>query len=485
MARHPSRFDLAAWFDGEGFDSVGWHVAACERCRRTVEDMELVRAATRGDPMPIGRRPRRRLVHTGVALAAVSALVLAALGRGALHTPEPGAPSVASHPTTSASTPEGSHGTSRHGGRPSNGVAPVPSSSSGAPAAPTDRNTNPAAPAEAPSPASAAQPEPPLVLGVVVPAAGPDAAEGRDVVEAVRKAVEVESAEGLDGHRVELEVLTPAEAEHGDQDRVLVGGFGDAPQGNGWVLPADPAADGTAVVSGELDAHDAGMRLAQDFLDRGFDGPIGVIVGEGPDAELADGIATVAPVRTVEVSHHTSCTRQVLDLRLAGVTALAVAGPPALQSRCTAAAKEQTWQPQGGILLPPSAAYAGLQGDSWIAGARTVLGFAWPTDSTTGAEWFRQQVPGTTSYRALVSFAAAELALEVLRADGDVTPELVRAGTWRSPLFRFDDGVNQSARVVVASQDGWLTPGTDATGGSAGEGPSLVGSSPPIASPTA
>jgi hypothetical protein len=70
-------------------------------------------------------------------------------------------------------------------------------------------------------------------------------------------------------------------------------------------------------------------------------------------------------------------------------------------------------------------------------------------------------VKGTTSYRALVSFAAADLAIRVIRAEGDLSTRLVRDGTWSSALYTFSHGVNENERVVVASADGWFTVNTD------------------------
>ncbi|MGH9157280.1 MAG: anti-sigma factor family protein, partial [Acidimicrobiales bacterium] len=47
---HPRGVDLGAWFDGEGADRVGAHVARCHRCRRRVSEMGRIRSWLRAQP---------------------------------------------------------------------------------------------------------------------------------------------------------------------------------------------------------------------------------------------------------------------------------------------------------------------------------------------------------------------------------------------------------------------------------------------------
>ncbi|MGH9148967.1 MAG: hypothetical protein ACRD0F_01325, partial [Acidimicrobiales bacterium] len=83
-------------------------------------------------------------------------------------------------------------------------------------------------------------------------------------------------------------------------------------------------------------------------------------------------------------------------------------------------------------------------------------GLPWPTSPTAGAARFRSAT-GSTSYRALVSFAALELALDAGAAQGSVNLAAIGAGQWRSDLLDYRGSTNQTSRVVVGHPGGWLT----------------------------
>ena len=77
------------------------------------------------------------------------------------------------------------------------------------------------------------------------------------------------------------------------------------------------------------------------------------------------------------------------------------------------------------------------------------------TPDGPGARRYRRQVPYGSSYRAIVSFAAAELALDVLRATGGVTAAPLRSGRWRSDVYDIDGGRNASPRPVTVRFGRW------------------------------
>jgi len=302
----------------------------------------------------------------------------------------------------------------------------------------------------APSPASAPAPAHPdatgpaasrsrevathgLRIGVVAPSA--------DVLQAVGAAVAA-------GKQASLVVLSPSEVATADVD-VVVGGSTAPRLGTPWLLPADPYAGGPGVVRAELDPAEAGAVLADDLIGHGLRGRIGAVVQNGPDATLADGVATRLPVVRADAPAGTDCNREVSQLRFSGVVALAVAGPPALAQACVAAALSIGLPVPGGILLAPSAAYGGVA----ATGTRTVLGLPWPGDESPGAGRFATATRSTT-YPALVAFAATELA-GAMGTTGSITPDALQ-GTWQTDLVDIQHGRNAGAAVVVARNGTWM-----------------------------
>ncbi|MGH9158316.1 MAG: ABC transporter substrate-binding protein, partial [Acidimicrobiales bacterium] len=310
-------------------------------------------------------------------------------------------------------------------------------------------------------PGVASSPAGPLRLGLVVPTRGAQAAEGAAVERIVRQRVVVaNTAGGVAGFPVEL-LVVPAEdvaAVRALAGRVdaLVGGFGaDPPPDTPWLLPADPSIAGSSVVSAETTPRSAGAHLAQALRRKGLRGPIGVVVGSGADAALAAGLASGAATTTVGARPGTSCAPEISDLAAAGAAALAVAGDADLALRCLRALARSSWRPPYGTVLAPSAAYAGIEKLPEALGVRTVLALPWPTSLLPGAARFRASSE-TTSYRALISYAATELAIDVARQSGDLSVASVAAGTWRSDLL---DLVGLSSRmpiVVTAILGTWL-----------------------------
>lgn len=462
FGRHPGRMALGAWFDGEGTGRTGAHVTRCGRCQRHVSELARLRSWLRAQPFvamgdeataPAGAASgpvrRRLLVVTAVAVAL-------AVVAGRSDPPAPG-PLAAGPPATAPDA-----------GRPS----PAPP----APAAPQPAGADPA-PDTAPPPRSstvaqqalarARQPESarPLRLGLVVPTSGAMAAEGDEVATVVRQRVAAANAAGgVAGLPVELEVASAEDpaAVTAMAQRVdaLVGGFGLAapPAGTLWLLPADPAVTGPAVVTAEMTPRQAGAHLAGVLRRQGLQAPVGVIVGTGPDAGLAAGLATRVVTTTVNARDDGTCLAEVLALARSGAGALAVAGSPELASRCLKAAARAAWTPTFGTVVAPAAAYAGLQALPEALGARTVLGLPWATSTASGAARFRSSAR-STSYRALVSFAATELAIDVARQTDELSLESVAAGNWRSDLVDLAGTASRGTTLVVAFLGTWLIAG--------------------------
>jgi len=160
----------------------------------------------------------------------------------------------------------------------------------------------------------------------------------------------------------------------------------------------------------------------------------------------------------------------VLALRRRDVTAVALAVPPDVARRCAAAAARLGWRPGTGLLLAPSAVYAHLERDLVAQGARSAVALLPPGSEDPGAKRFRQAAPGCDSYRALVSFAATELALDAARLNnGAVTTAAVRDHHWHSDLYDVDAGQQTTAHVVAVRFGRW-----------AATGPSRHQSSPPM-----
>lgn len=298
-----------------------------------------------------------------------------------------------------------------------------------------------------------------LRLGLVVPTRGAGAAEGAEVATTVRRRVDAANATGgVGGSPVEL-VVAAAEDESAvaalpGRVSVLVGGFGAAPPtGVSWLFPADPSVGSAGVVPAEASPEVAGQQVGDLLARQRLGGPVGVVVGSGPESALAAGLASRVPTTTAAAVPGTSCVSEVASLRRDGAVALAVAGPPELAARCLRAAAQALWSPPFGTIVAPSAAYAGLDSVNEARGARTVLALPWPTSPGNGPARFRA-AGGARSYRALVSFAATELAIEVARQKGAVSTATVAAGTWRSDLFEMT-GISVRLVSVVLGVEGW------------------------------
>jgi hypothetical protein len=382
-------------------------------------------------------------------------------------------PASGAHPATSEPAPDGSSSapapaTSQ---RPASGARPVSGGTGDAgpsPAAGTGAATPPPAPAAGPA-GGAAQAGPPaktpLRLAVVAPRDGFRGGEGADVVEAARRAVAAANRSRKAGGAPPVELVVVGAEDRSAIDalpgqvQALVGGFGvdRAPGGLPWVLPADPAVDGPGVIRAEQTPAEVGARLGADVASHRPEARVGVIVAGPAEAPMADGLARSVAVERVNAEADTTCEAEVAQLRRQRADVLAVAGPPALARRCAAAART-LGRPAELVLVLPSAAYDHLESDPAAQGARTFLGLPWPTSDESGARRFRAANGGdraVRSYRALVTFAAVEAAVESFTATGSPAPA---SGRFRSDLYDIDGGANRAGAVVRANFGRWAAP---------------------------
>lgn len=461
---HPGELALGAWFDGEGQDRVGAHVLRCGRCQRHVSELSRLRSWLRAQPFVAmgadhvaGDAPPRRGKRPAVVVAALLTAFFVVADRADVPNQLTASASRTTTSTAAAATDAVSSTSSDIVvQRDEVPVAAAPEASATPPAPPTTSRVGPSPDAGLVSPAPG-----PLRLGLVVPARGAMAAEGVEITNIVRQRVAAANASGgVAGLPVELEVA-PAEdpaavAALAKRASVLVGGFGvDAPQGVPWLFPADPAISGGNVIPAESPARAAGIQLGGLLRRQGLNGTVGVIVGSGPDSALAGGLASKVPTTLVTADESGTCMPEITSLARSGAVAMAVAGSPVLAAKCMRAAFGSLWHPAFGTVLAPSAAYAGLQAMPEAVGARTVLGLPWPTSALPGAARFRSTT-SSLSYRALVSYAATELAIDVARRQGSVSLETVKAGTWRTDLIDLSGLTSHVTTLVAAFLGTWL-----------------------------
>jgi hypothetical protein len=234
-----------------------------------------------------------------------------------------------------------------------------------------------------------------------------------------------------------------------------------------WIMPADVGPTGPDVAATELAAEQAGAALGADLVARGNRGTVAAVVTPGADAGLAAGLAKSLLVHSVEAGRNTSCDQEIVALRKRDVVALALAVPPDLARRCAAAAARHGWRPPGGLLLAPSAVYAHLERDLVAQGARSAVALSTPNAEDPGSSRFRRTCGGCDSYRSLVSFAAAELALGAAGAsNGVVSLTALRDRRWRSDLYDVDGGQHTTSHIVTIRFGRWTT--ADSRGSSPG-----------------
>ena len=496
--QHPSSLEIDAWFDGEGVEGLGWHLATCSSCFHHVEETARIRMALRqslgwsepsvkgslsvvddgveGDVEAIAVSPTghsslvsspkagRRLHALVVVSAAVVVIAALAMGIGRADLHGTLSASRGTPPVTSANPVTRAGPLGATGGSATNSATPNPVTGPLTNSAESAQNSVPAGGSSASSRAMAVGGRA-LSLAVVVPTQGPEAAQGEQITEAVQRAVDdANTSDGVAGWPVSLTVVSAEDAAavdalSGEVDAV-VGGFGASiPTSVPWILPADPYAAGADVVSTELSPAAAGARLGQNLVGRGVTGTVGVVVGSGPDAAMATGLAQEVPVTTVSAPPNGACFPALTSLAQQQVVAVAVAGPPSLAAACVAAFQGWAWSPPGGMLLAPSAAYAGIAGQGPLPNTSlyTALGLPWPDSNSPGAQRFRSEVPGDDCYQALVSFAAVEMAVQVARSTGSLNMASVASKSWSNDLYEYAGADNVGAKVVQETPGGWVS----------------------------
>jgi hypothetical protein len=497
--RHPSPLELGAYFDGEPIAGVSEHVARCRKCRESLDELRGVRCAVRGELDLTDGSARRRARWT-VALVPVAAAVALLLAMAAppgglpvtrvenadqsaiapAAAPPQFEPTKASDVTAAPPPVEGGTAATRPlvaargssagasvaapptAGVPPAGAGVVPDVPAPGPKVAAGRSASAAG--SGPAAARSAQaPTGPLRLGVPIPTRGSSSGEGNEVLRAVRAVVDRANDDGgVAGRRADV-VIVPTDDERAravalGRVEALVGGFSiDAPAGMPWVMPADVAPVGGDVAAGELAAEQAGEALGRDLVARSSERRVvGAVVGSGPDAGLAVGLAKSLPVQQVSVGADTSCDQEVVALRKRDVAALALAVPPDLARRCAASAARMGWRPSGGLLLAPSAVYAHLERDLVAQGARSAVALSPANTDDAGTARFRRACPGCDSHRALMSFAAAELALGTARtANGALTMAGLRDRRWQSDLYDVNGGQHTTSHVVSIRFGRW------------------------------
>jgi len=505
--RHPSPLELGAFFDGEPIDGVSDHIARCRKCRESLEELVGVRSAVRGE-LDLTDGSARRRARWSVALipvaAAVALLVAVSAPPGGLpvtrvQNSDEAAIAPASSPVftppqmaevTSTSASPATAGDARSGaavaGRPggrsgsavSVGVGGTPAEGSseagaspesgtrvpvGAPAGKNSAGRSSSSAASGPAGGrAAAPPAGPLRLGVPVPTRGVGSGEGDEVLRAVRAVVNrTNDAGGAGGRRVEvIAVPTDDDAARSNaltQVDALVGGFAiDAPAGLPWIMPADVGLAGPDVAAAELAAEQAGAALGSDLIARGGRGTVAAVVAPGADGGLAAGLARSLLVHSVEAGTNTSCDQEIVALRKRDVTALALAGTQIRdlirQTPFPAGFEEQIRAAYAQL----AGVYAHLERDLVTQGARSAVALSTPNADDPGSSRFRQSAPGCESYRSLVSFAAAELAVGAAGAsNGLLSLNTVRDRRWHSDLYDVDGGRHTTTHVVAIRFGRW------------------------------
>lgn len=439
-------------------DQVASHAATCDRCRAWLTDMGAVGAVVRGDVVPTftpapAWQPGPVVSRLIPALAAVVAVAL-----GLVVAQPPGdreqvavgdrtsiervvLPSVPRPPD--ATVTSGSDATTSSGG---------PSEDTGAESTPP---TTPAAGGVAATePASG-----PVVVGVLVP--GGQTGPAEPVVRSVAVALaEGNAGGGVGGARLELLVgdandpnAAPALGERGV--KAVIGGYGATGQtwqavgarGIPWFAPADvPPTPPATVVAVEVNHVTAGEMLAESLVGRGHH-RVAAIVGKGGERRLAEGMHGTLQVDTLQIDTGAPC-RPALDAAgVNGADVLALALEPVGVVRCLEALHPEF--PIRQIVIPSTAVDDALVRLPEGFGLAATLGAPGPDDAGKGPTRFRSVTGIQRNYRAMVSYAAAELAVTALRNNPeDPFKGFASGGVYRSDLLTLNPSASPNNVAV-------------------------------------
>ena len=470
VSRHPSERALMALHDGEVAEPeasrLRSHADSCARCRAWLSDLDRVGAVARGEVVPVVTPvlARRTLppvaVRTIPALAASIAVVVGLVATDASDDRSQEVATAGSVPGIATPPPAGASDVRGATGGP--GGAAASGDAAGAGTAPSQPNAASPAPNDAgvvaPPGGGVAATDPdaeePLRLGVLVPADDPGSAA---VVKAVRAAAaatdpaaEVVVGDTADPDSVDLLARRGV--------RALVGGYGAPPTlhsravslGLPWFGPTDVTDVAGSVLPFEVPHRTAGSLLATFAEAAGADRAF-ALVGSSPERRLADGVGDVLPTDRAVVPAKSDC-KSDLPHGAAGADVVVLALDPAGVSACLAAFGGSAPGPL--MVLIPSTAVDAVTGSS---GAPVVVATGAPLADDrddAGAARFRR-VTGVTSYRALVSFAATEVALHALASDPDEPLDAFRkGGAYRTDLVHLDPSTDPVTRGVAVREVG-------------------------------
>jgi len=299
-----------------------------------------------------------------------------------------------------------------------------------------------------------------LRLGLAVDA--PSGLDGERIVRAAQLAVlDANNTGGVGGGAVTLTVVDAADHQAtgrlGRTVDALVGGAGAGDREVPWLL-AD-SSDHTAPPSGFVPGRDvraspdpgvAGQALGHAFARRGT--RIGAIAGDGADGALADGLADAGPTTIVRLHGSDRCDGALGRLAAARVRTIALAVAPAVAADCIAVLSHLAWRQSAALVVAPSFALDGRNVPPEVGPVYTALGVPPPDADTPGVRRLRDRL-GPTSFDAMASVAAVDLAVEIARAAGSVTPWVTR-GNWHTDLVELRGG-STVAQVAMLTPGGW------------------------------
>jgi hypothetical protein len=475
-----------AWHDGEHDDpTIVQHLESCDRCWSAAHELAAVDRVVRASggattsanatsPRVPGAQKAARTNRTAP-LQKAGILAVVALVVGVLAVPAIPASVDLSRATLAgmlrAASPNHAPADAKRAAAPKPATAPnnvaAARSQTAAPRPGASARPQPASGAQQ---AAIAQQSPVITKALRIGVPVPDGvrAESDDalqVIRAVRAAVDAANANGgVAARPVTLDIVDAATVATGAPYDVLVGGIASTaatgevivPGDKPWILPADPRVSGSSVLVAEPDAADAG-RAVSATLTIAPTAPIAVLDDSGASSAFGRQVALTrrGPVATVAVPVGQTCDSSISSARKQQSAALVFALEDAQLRRCLDALARAAWMPSGGVLLPSYAAFSAPDVPFGVRGA-AALPLPWSSWNDPGVTRFRTVSGGATSYRALVSFAATELAIAIARENaGHVDLSRVASHPWRSDLFSFDGTRNIGLRPAQRTLGGW------------------------------
>ena len=490
--RHPSDVSLMAWHDGEleGDEAapITAHIEGCERCwtraadfaavDRVVSKASLLGAFQAADvpafASPAPRSPSR--VGRVMASAVVAVLVVATAVtldlprsrpvqaiRAAISSPERDADSAPPAKTTAREAALAADGPARvpaappaqasaHVGADEMGSASVDASAvQGAGGSRTGVVPVPRVPVRTE----------PLRMALPLPLTTGELGERQEIIDAVDAVVDAANASGgVAGLPVRFDVVRPDRLDDtSDRYEVVVGGvtsFGAAASSSTvpWVLPAVASTgEGPLIPPTPAPASAAAALVAT----LPADASVAIIDGDVAEKPFADAITAAlgARAKRVALDGRTGCAPELRNAARMGASALVLAMRPSYAHDCLDALGGVTWNVSGGVIVPASMAFEPpTRSHAKRASIRIALGLPWPTWDDPASARFRQAAR-STSYRAMVSFAAAELAiLAARRSAGPLTYGAV-AGDTDTDALALRGGTLARLHVAEAAAGGW------------------------------